>query len=315
MAARKPVFNQHVLYDTTPLPDSIPKVKEIGASSAPLLSAAFFIGARCRDYNDDFMQCKNENPGTGEAKCLTEGRRVTRCARSVLEDINKSCLDEFRKHWQCLDNNNHQLWQCRADEWKLNKCVYDKTVRPARPSSTCWCGLLTWGLVGMLPRVWRRSSLTSPRTRPQSTSADSRYSYTTPSCQTRSPLPRKRRTPPPTHLRRRDWRYVCACRGEMSPERQVGHDVKPRSLYHCVVPPGDDACAMSPLRNSHLQRWGQWMSVVRVSRILPKKSNYRFDRTYGHQRGSRLHTALYIETRLESKMTRVTTTRKNYSSV
>ncbi|KAL8323867.1 hypothetical protein RB593_005348 [Gaeumannomyces tritici] len=140
MAARKPAFNQHVLYDTTPLPDSIPKVKEIGASSAPLLSAAFFIGARCRDYNDDFMQCKNENPGTGEAKCLTEGRRVTRCARSVLEDINKSCLDEFRKHWQCLDNNNHQLWQCRADEWKLNKCVYDKTglekVIPDQPKNS-----------------------------------------------------------------------------------------------------------------------------------------------------------------------------------
>jgi NADH dehydrogenase (ubiquinone) 1 alpha subcomplex subunit 8 len=76
-------FNQHVLYDTTPLPDSIPKVKEIGASSAPLLSASFFIGARCKDYNDDYMQCKTENPGRGEFECLKEGRRVTRCARSV----------------------------------------------------------------------------------------------------------------------------------------------------------------------------------------------------------------------------------------
>lgn len=76
-------FAQKVLIDTTPLPDSIPKVKEIGSSSAPLLSAAFFIGARCRDYNDDYMQCKNENPGKGEFECLKEGRRVTRCARSV----------------------------------------------------------------------------------------------------------------------------------------------------------------------------------------------------------------------------------------
>lgn len=76
-------FNQQVLYDTTPLPDSIPKVKEIGASSAPLLSASFFIGARCKDYNDDYMQCKTENPGKGEFECLKEGRRVTRCARSV----------------------------------------------------------------------------------------------------------------------------------------------------------------------------------------------------------------------------------------
>lgn len=47
------------------------------------MSAAFFIGARCRDYNDDYMQCKNEAEGRGEFECLREGRRVTRCARSV----------------------------------------------------------------------------------------------------------------------------------------------------------------------------------------------------------------------------------------
>jgi len=76
-------FNQSSLFDTTPLPDDIPKVKELGASSAPLLSAAFFIGARCRPYNDDFMQCKTENHGRAEMNCLKEGRRVTRCAASV----------------------------------------------------------------------------------------------------------------------------------------------------------------------------------------------------------------------------------------
>ena len=76
-------FNQSVLIDTTPLPDSIPSVPEVGASSAPLLSASFFIGARCRQYNDDFMQCKTENAGKAELDCLKEGRRVTRCASSV----------------------------------------------------------------------------------------------------------------------------------------------------------------------------------------------------------------------------------------
>ena len=45
-----------------------------------------------------------------------------------IDDINKSCLDEFRAHWQCLDNNNQQLWQCRRREWKLNACVFDKLV-------------------------------------------------------------------------------------------------------------------------------------------------------------------------------------------
>jgi hypothetical protein len=76
-------FASHVLIDTTPLPDSIPKVKEIGASSAPLLSASYFIGARCKPYNDDYMMCKTENPGRGELECMREGRKVTRCAASV----------------------------------------------------------------------------------------------------------------------------------------------------------------------------------------------------------------------------------------
>ncbi|RSM09391.1 hypothetical protein CDV31_007697 [Fusarium ambrosium] len=125
MSTRRPQFNQQVLIDTAPLPDDIPAVKEVGASSAPLLSASFFIGARCRDYNDDYMQCKNENPGRGELECLKEGRRVTRCASSVIQDINTHCLAEFRKHWECLDDRNHQLWQCRPAEWKLNKCVFD----------------------------------------------------------------------------------------------------------------------------------------------------------------------------------------------
>ncbi|KAI9873990.1 MAG: hypothetical protein M1830_010312 [Pleopsidium flavum] len=126
MSARQPRFNQQVLLDTTPLPDDIPKVSEIGASSAPLLSASYFIGARCKPYNDDYMVCKTESNGRGEIDCLKEGRKVTRCAASVLEDINKSCLEEFRRHWACLEQNNQQLWQCRRPETKLNACVFDK---------------------------------------------------------------------------------------------------------------------------------------------------------------------------------------------
>ncbi|KAK4984209.1 ndufa8, NADH-ubiquinone oxidoreductase complex I 19kd subunit [Elasticomyces elasticus] len=83
MAARQPRFNKQVLIDTTPLPDDIPKVPEIGASSAPLLSASFFIGARCRAYNDDYMVCKTEANGRGELECMKEGRKVSRCAASV----------------------------------------------------------------------------------------------------------------------------------------------------------------------------------------------------------------------------------------
>ncbi len=65
------------------MPDHIPKVEEIGATSAPLMSAAYFIGDRCKAFNDDFMKCKAEANGRGEIDCLKEGRKVTRCAASV----------------------------------------------------------------------------------------------------------------------------------------------------------------------------------------------------------------------------------------
>jgi hypothetical protein len=50
-----------------------------------------------------------------------------------LEDVNKHCLTEFRKHWECLDNSNQQLWQCRKWERPLNKCVFDNLVCHPRP--------------------------------------------------------------------------------------------------------------------------------------------------------------------------------------
>lgn len=106
------------------MPKGIPSVDEIGATSAPLASAAFFIGARCKDYNDDFMLCRDQNVD-GEFACLQEGRRVTRCASSVIADLNANCADQFRLHWQCLENNNHALFKCRKAETLLNSCVFN----------------------------------------------------------------------------------------------------------------------------------------------------------------------------------------------
>ena len=45
-----------------------------------------------------------------------------------IADINKECLDQFRTHWQCLENHNQQLWNCRSEERRLNKCVFEKLV-------------------------------------------------------------------------------------------------------------------------------------------------------------------------------------------
>lgn len=102
-------FHQSLLVDTTPLPEDIPQVKEVGASSAPLLSASFFIGDRCREYNDDYMQCKTEKPGRGEFDCMKEGRRVTRCASSVYVSPPRAIISS--DFWRL------QGRACREDIW------------------------------------------------------------------------------------------------------------------------------------------------------------------------------------------------------
>ena len=91
-------FNHHFLVDRVPLPDDIPKVPEIGASSGPLLSASYFIGARCRPFNDDYMRCKEDAGGRGELDCMREGRKVTRCASSVY-------VPYPRRLWTCEEKN------------------------------------------------------------------------------------------------------------------------------------------------------------------------------------------------------------------
>lgn len=45
-----------------------------------------------------------------------------------IQDINTHCLEQFRSHWECLEQNNQQLWQCRNKESKLNRCVFDNLV-------------------------------------------------------------------------------------------------------------------------------------------------------------------------------------------
>jgi hypothetical protein len=65
--------------------------------------------------------------------CTTESERYRACKANSfvwnrLEDITKNCLEPFRLHWECLEQNNQQLWQCRRKEMKLNQCVFEKLV-------------------------------------------------------------------------------------------------------------------------------------------------------------------------------------------
>ncbi|BEJ11253.1 hypothetical protein CspHIS471_0106750 [Cutaneotrichosporon sp. HIS471] len=108
--------------DPNPMPPSVPHVNELGTTSAPLKSASYFIGDYCREVNEDFMLCKNQD--RDPAHCLKEGRKVTRCAQEVLGKIREACLVEFDAHWKCLENNNQYLQACRKQEKPFNQCVF-----------------------------------------------------------------------------------------------------------------------------------------------------------------------------------------------
>ncbi|TDL29899.1 NADH dehydrogenase alpha subcomplex subunit 8 [Rickenella mellea] len=110
--------------DPTPLPESIPRVQELGTTSAYLKSAAFFLGAHCKEFNEDFMLCKAED--RDPAHCLKEGRRVTRCATDLITKMRENCLKDFDLHAACLEKNNHEYYACRKPERSLNKCMFEK---------------------------------------------------------------------------------------------------------------------------------------------------------------------------------------------
>ncbi|KAI0036779.1 NADH dehydrogenase alpha subcomplex subunit 8 [Vararia minispora EC-137] len=106
------------------IPDELPKVNEIGTTSGPLKSAAFFIGAYCKEYNEDFMLCKAED--RDPAHCLKEGRRVTRCATDLLTKMRENCFAQWDAHWQCLEKNNQEYYLCRKPERTLNQCMFER---------------------------------------------------------------------------------------------------------------------------------------------------------------------------------------------
>ena len=57
--AQEGSYSQRKYVDPTPMPSDIPHVDEVGATSAPLKSAAFFIGAYCKEFNGS-LRCMRE---------------------------------------------------------------------------------------------------------------------------------------------------------------------------------------------------------------------------------------------------------------
>lgn len=64
-----------------------------------------------------------------------------------LADIKKHCAEEFRAHWDCLENNNHKLFSCRAKENPYNSCVLKYLVSSGLSlvlrALRCFCSLVT----------------------------------------------------------------------------------------------------------------------------------------------------------------------------
>ena len=52
--------------------------QEVVATSAVLMSAAFYLGQFCKKENDDFMKCKQQDKNP--AACVEQGLKVTRCS-------------------------------------------------------------------------------------------------------------------------------------------------------------------------------------------------------------------------------------------
>ncbi|KAI5475804.1 hypothetical protein MNV49_000815 [Pseudohyphozyma bogoriensis] len=122
MDHREAKFPSKEYIEPSPLPSSVPHVDELGVTSAPLKTASFFIGAHCKDYNEDFMLCKAEN--RDPEHCLKEGRRVTRCAQDLITKVRSTCLKEFDAHWNCLERNNQEFYLCRKPEKAFNECIF-----------------------------------------------------------------------------------------------------------------------------------------------------------------------------------------------
>ncbi|XP_065178570.1 NADH dehydrogenase [ubiquinone] 1 alpha subcomplex subunit 8-like [Sycon ciliatum] len=107
--------------------------EELPVSSAPLMSAAQFIGVECRSQSQDFLICKRDKQDP--RMCLNEGKAVSDCARAFLLKVRDHCRKEFRQHWSCLDNRNLDHEHCLKHQPALDKCILEHTglERPTPP--------------------------------------------------------------------------------------------------------------------------------------------------------------------------------------
>ena len=136
------VINDHLwLVDKTPLPPHIPQVPELGATTAPLLSASYYIGARAASLTMTTTCCAKRRPRAPVR--LTVWRRAVAWPAALLA---------------CLKTSTSTAW---ISSDFIGSASSNKTINSAAadPPRNYWASvfLITWS--------WRSTSLILPRVR------------------------------------------------------------------------------------------------------------------------------------------------------
>jgi len=78
------------------------------------------------------MQCRAEE--RDPRKCLNEGREVTECGLSFIQDVKKTCRDEAEAFARCVEWNSQDLQFefCRREEKIFDACM-DKKMKAVKP--------------------------------------------------------------------------------------------------------------------------------------------------------------------------------------
>lgn len=119
--------------DPAPLPKSVPQVDELGVTSAPLKSAAFFIGAHCKPYNGElpFDMCTGVYshahiyPRSASFTGLPYASPTLDCPfgfRYISEDF-MLCKSENRDPEHCL-KEGRRVTRCARDLC-VQYCLFD----------------------------------------------------------------------------------------------------------------------------------------------------------------------------------------------
>lgn len=120
---RDPSRAEHPYKDPTPLPASVPKVPELGVTSAPLKSAAFFIGAHCKEYNGELSACNAASYRC--ADLMVSGREMHLALRVWVFDMDLSWTVDTEDFVLCKKESEGDPGHCLKEGRRVTRCATD----------------------------------------------------------------------------------------------------------------------------------------------------------------------------------------------